>query len=148
MVYPSVASTWCSLPAWPHGLLPWRRQVKILKFGLQTHCGLNEAVSYAGGIGTNIAKTKFCFQSISYINKWVAGEWQPGCSDNLVTGSPGCSHGRSIRYYYWSIIQISLYPIFYFHDMRPIQDCNKYFVPINIIIFIDMSIICVQGVTF
>ena len=29
MVYPSVASTGCSLPAWPHGLLPWRRQVFI-----------------------------------------------------------------------------------------------------------------------
>ena len=36
-------------------------------------------------------------------NKWqnLVGEWQPGCWDNVVTGHPGCSHGRSIQYYYW-----------------------------------------------
>lgn len=38
------------------------------------------------------------------------GEWQPGCWDNVVTGHPGCSHGRSIQYYYWSLTDPDYFP--------------------------------------
>jgi len=50
------------------------------------------------------------------------GEWQPGCSDNIVTGHPGCSHGRSIQYYYWSLIDPEYFPSQACNSVEECQD--------------------------
>jgi len=31
------------------------------------------------------------------------GQWQPGCNDYIVGGDGPCSHGRAVKYFYWSI---------------------------------------------
>jgi len=36
------------------------------------------------------------------------GQWQPGCSDNVFTA--GCSHGRAVTYFYWSIKERNMFP--------------------------------------